>query len=92
MGYKRADSILPKEIVELIQQYVDGENIYIPKKDGHRRNWGENTDTKQMLDKRNTLIYRDFKTGMKTNELAEKYFLSIKSIQRIINDYKKDEL
>ncbi|EOS43880.1 hypothetical protein C809_03738 [Lachnospiraceae bacterium MD335] len=29
MGYIRAEEILPVEVIELIQQYVDGENIYI---------------------------------------------------------------
>ncbi len=28
MGYIRAEEILPIEIIKLIQQYVDGENIY----------------------------------------------------------------
>ena len=28
MGYRNAGDILPKEIIALIQQYVDGENIY----------------------------------------------------------------
>ena len=38
MGYRRAEEILPKEIIEMIQEYVDGENIYIPrKKDGKWR-------------------------------------------------------
>ena len=36
MSYRRAEEILPMEIIELIQQYVDGENIYIPKKEGKR--------------------------------------------------------
>ena len=30
MRYIKAEDILPEEIVELIQQYVDGETIYIP--------------------------------------------------------------
>ena len=37
MGYIRAEKILPIEIIELIQQYVDGTNIYIPRKTGNRR-------------------------------------------------------
>lgn len=37
MGYKRAEEILPMEIIELIQQYVDGENIYIPRKPSTRQ-------------------------------------------------------
>ena len=40
MGYIRAEEILPIEVIELIQQYVDGENIYIPRKSAHRQAWG----------------------------------------------------
>ncbi len=29
MGYIKAEEILPVEIIELVQQYVDGESIYI---------------------------------------------------------------
>ena len=32
MSYKKADKILPKELLELIQQYVEGESIYIPRR------------------------------------------------------------
>jgi len=37
MGYKKAELVLPIEIIELIQNYVDGEYIYIPRKDNERR-------------------------------------------------------
>ena len=37
MGYIRAAEILPVEIIELIQQYVNGAAIYVPRKgDGER--------------------------------------------------------
>ena len=32
MSYRKAEEILPRELIEVIQQYVDGENIYIPRK------------------------------------------------------------
>ncbi|WP_251208881.1 hypothetical protein [Acetatifactor aquisgranensis] len=38
MGYIRAEEILPEEIIALIQQYVDGTNIYIPRKQETGRN------------------------------------------------------
>lgn len=88
MGYKRADSILPDELIKLIQQYVDGEIIYIPRKDGNRTQWGNNTSTKQELSKRNTSIVSDYHNGLKIPQLAEKYFLSEKSIQRIVYNSK----
>ena len=84
MGYIRADRVLPDEIIKLIQQYVDGENIYIPRKDGNRTNWGCNTKTRQELKHRNESIVEDYKSGARINELSEKYFLSEKSIQRIV--------
>lgn len=36
MGYIKAEEILPDEIIEMIQQYVDGASIYIPRKE-HKR-------------------------------------------------------
>ena len=84
MGYKRADSVLPDEIIKLIQQYVDGVNLYIPRKDGERKEWGSNTKTKQEMIVRNNTIKDDYNSGVSISELAERYFLSEKSIQRIV--------
>ena len=83
MGYIKAEEILPVEVLELVQQYVDGKSIYIPRKAENRREWGESTLTRKELEIRNQKIYQDYLLGMKNQELAEKYFLSEKSIQRI---------
>lgn len=84
MGYRRAEEILPEEIIELIQQYVDGESIYIPRKPSDRQAWGAGTQIRQELLIRNQQIYRDYLAGSRTSELACKYYLSKKSIQRIL--------
>ncbi len=84
MGYIRAKVLFPIEIVELIQQYVDGENNYIPRKSEHKKALGEGTQIKQELLARNQQIYKEYLLGNRTSELACKYFLSEKSIQRII--------
>lgn len=84
MGYMKAEEILPIEIIELIQQYVDGKNIYIPRKASHRQAWGTGTQRKQELLKRDRQIYEAYLTGSSTEELASKYYLSEKSIQRIL--------
>ena len=84
MSYIRAEEILPIEVIELIQQYVDGDNIYIPRKAAHRQAWGEGTQIRQELLLRNRQIYKDYLAGSRTSELACKYFLSEKSIQRIL--------
>lgn len=88
MGYVKAEEILPIEIIELIQQYVDGTNIYIPRKQDNRQEWGAKTSYRYELRNRNQLIYGDYLSGVTIYKLATKYFLSEKSIQRIIRQEK----
>ena len=88
MGYIKAEKVLPIEIIELIQQYVDGQNIYIPRKSENRQVWGASTEIKQELHSRNQQIYADYQSGMTVSELARRYYLSVKSIQRIIRVYR----
>ena len=92
MGYIRAEEILPSEVIELIQQYVDGENIYIPRKSSYRQAWGAGTQIKQELLRRDRQIYKDYLAGSKTSELACKYYLSKKSIQRILRKMSKQRI
>ncbi|WP_099466883.1 CD3324 family protein [Konateibacter massiliensis] len=89
MGYRKAEEILPVEIIELIQKYVDGENIYIPRKENQRKEWGNETLIRQELEDRNLKIFTDFQDGYKVHDLAMKYFLSEKSIQRILRKMKE---
>lgn len=89
MSYSNARDIFPDEILEIIQNYVDGEYIYIPKKDENKIAWGELTKTKNELLNRNAKIYTDYLKGMSTRSLSERYFLSPKTIQRIILEEKK---
>ena len=91
MSYVKAVDVLPDEILSLIQNYVDGEYIYIPRKEDNKKSWGENTNSKKEIRMRNSNIYEDYKQGIKVKELAEKYFLSEKSIQRIVLQ-KKNEM
>lgn len=88
MGYKKAEEILPPELIEIIQQYVQGQNIYIPQKRESRKSWGSKNGTKQELARRNARIYAEYCNGDKVPKLAEKYYLSEKSIQRIIRNSK----
>ena len=81
-------NILPKELIEQIQKYVDGKVIYIPKKQINKKHWGENTDTKQVLASRNCQICLDRQNGMTIKQLSDKYFLTEKSIQRILRQEK----
>ncbi len=92
MGYKRAEDVLPQDIIELIQKYVDGECIYIPRLDGMRKEWGSTTSTKSELALRDEQIFSEYLSGFTVLQLAEKYFLSDKSIQRIIRKFKQCEI
>jgi len=84
MRYANANDIFPKNVLALIQEYTDGEYIYIPKKAERRKSWGDNTNSKTEIRQRNIEIFKKYKTGRKTAELACEYFLSEKSIQRIV--------
>lgn len=86
MSYQNAFYVLPKELLEKIQEYVEGRVIYIPKKQENKMHWGENTNTRQFLDARNHQIYMERQKGMSIKALSEKYFLSEKSIQRILRE------
>ena len=84
MGYVHALEILPEDLIEKIQEYVDGQIIYIPKIKSKRCKWGEKTDVKAYFKQRNFEICSSYKNGASVFELSEKYFLTPKSIQRII--------
>ena len=86
MSYIKADDILPEEIIALIQEYVDGETIYIPRKAENRRGWGCGTDYRAELTERNKQIRQDHQAGAAIAELAARYYLSEKSIRRILRD------
>ena len=89
MSYLKADRILPRELLEQVQEYVDGALIYIPKTAGNKKCWGEGTSTREELRLRNQQIYSDYLSGASTDELSSLYCLSVKSIQRIIGQEKK---
>lgn len=89
MGYVKAEEVLPWEIIEIIQGYVEGQNIYIPKRNDNRAAWGSATDIRSELLIRNRNIYEEYVAGTRVTELANNYFLSEKSIQRIVREFKK---
>lgn len=41
MGYKKATKVLPQHLLRAVQEYVDGEYLYIPRKEENRKHWGE---------------------------------------------------
>ena len=93
MSYISAEEVLPKELIETIQQFVSGKNIYIPCKE--KKIWGSETKTRQFYLSRNKEICMKHKNGTLIKVLADEYSLSVKRIQRIIRadkqleDYKR---
>lgn len=84
MGYKRADDVLPENILENLQKYVSGETIYVPKKHKERKKWGSGTGADEKLRLRNEQILEQHQKGIAVKELTRRYYLTEKSIQRIL--------
>ena len=81
MRYLNADRVLPAELVQAIQKYVQGEYLYIPTKNRAKTSV---TDYRMELEKRDAHIYSKYLLGMSTRHLAPKYNLSESSIRRIV--------
>ena len=84
VSYIKAEEILPEELIRQIQEYGDGVDIYIPRKPGTRRTWGQKTGYKAELTTRNERIRKDYAQGASVAALSRKYHLSEKSIRRIL--------
>jgi len=84
VSYIKAEEILPEELVRQIQEYADGVYIYIPRKRGTRHPWGQETGYKAELKVRNDQIRKEYAAGISILTLSKKYYLSEKSIRRIL--------
>ncbi|WP_138205687.1 CD3324 family protein [Haloimpatiens lingqiaonensis] len=84
MKYAKAQDVLPEEIVKIIQEYVDGKYLYVPRKNENHKAWGEKSGIKNSLKARNSEIYKKYINGATINALTKEYYLSEKSIRRII--------
>lgn len=85
MSYINANDILPMELINEIQKYVQGVNLYIPMIPKKK----SDSSYKYELYERNKEIYELFQSGKKVSELAKMYYLSDKSIYRILGQMKK---
>jgi len=84
MSYKKANDVLPHNLLSAVQQYIDGEYMYIPRKADSKLPWGANTDTRKIVKARNREILTKRLAGCSVGDLAEQYFLSEKAIYKII--------
>ena len=84
MRYQRAEDVLPAELLAQIQKYTDGGYLYIPRRADHRQSWGNSTRYREELRLRNESIRYLHREGLGAGELAERFHLSGKTIQRVL--------
>ncbi|WXR60969.1 CD3324 family protein [Peptostreptococcaceae bacterium AGR-M142] len=87
MKYKNAKNVLPENLLIEIQNYIQGEYLYVPALQSHYKKWGEKSGIRKALVYRNNEILDKYKNGYKIIDLADEYCLSTHSIKKII--YKK---
>lgn len=90
MKYTNAKKILPEKLIIEIQQYVQGETIYIPKQEKEYNSWGSLSGGRQWLDHRNAAIRLAFKNNSSIEQLAKEFFLSIETIKKIVYSHNGD--
>lgn len=84
MKYRKAEDILPQELLKQIQYYIQGEILYIPNKKGHKKKWGECSGGRSYLAMRNAAIKEAYASGESCEALASSYHLSLASIRKIV--------
>lgn len=84
MRYLKAEDVLPAELLAQVQRYADSVYLYIPRRADHRQNWGSSTRYREELQQRNESIRLLHREGLDTQELAERFHLSVKTIQRVL--------
>ena len=87
MKYINANEILPKPLIKELQNYVQGGYVYVPIKTDERKNWGEQSGYRLELDRRNEKIRPEDNIGVSLDILADRYYLSVSAVKKII--YKK---
>ncbi|UHA75152.1 CD3324 family protein [Paenibacillus sp. 481] len=84
MKYVKGNTIFPDELLQEIQKYIQGGLVYIPQKDGSRKQWGEKSGQREQLARRNEDIRKKFKLGMSIEGLTKRYHLSYDTIKKIV--------
>lgn len=89
MKYENANDILPSDIIEILQEYIDGKYLYIPRKENNKKSWGEESGFRQELNIRNRKIIKEYNNGKTVKEISKDYYLTEHSIRRIVRDNNK---
>lgn len=84
MRYQKAEDVLPAELLAQVQKYADGVYLYIPRRPDHRQSWGNSTRYREELRQRNESIQYLHREGLDAEGLADRFHLTVKTIQRIL--------
>jgi Mor family transcriptional regulator len=84
LATSRAEMLLPPELLNEIQKYVQGREIYIPKATENYARWGERSGIRADLAERNRDIVQHYINGASVEELMSQFHLSYDSIRKII--------
>ncbi|MDF2885695.1 MAG: hypothetical protein K0R23_80 [Lacrimispora sp.] len=84
MKYVNAKTILPDKLVRELQQYIQGEYLYIPALCEQKKQWGEKSGYREELKQRNSNIRTQYDRGRSMEVLAKQYCLSLSAIRKII--------
>lgn len=87
MKYKSATEVLPAELMDKVQDYIQGEYLYIPRRE--KKNRDKETPYQRELQKRDANIFLKVLEGTTKKELAVKYNLSQSSIRRIVLEQRR---
>lgn len=88
MKYQNAGEILPPQLLDIVQDYIQGSYLYIPKRDEYDS--AVPTCYQIELQKRNRHIYEKYLSGFSGSQLANLYHLSRSSIRRILQKERRD--
>lgn len=83
MKYQNAKDYLSQDLFDALQKQAGGRLLYVPTA-GEKKSWGEVSGERVKLRKRNAMICREYAEGTSVARLADKWYLSIASIRKIL--------
>lgn len=85
MKHVDAQTVLPPNLLDAVQEYVQGTYIYIPVRPKKRRPWGAGTAYRRELALRDQLIFTRRLEGVSVPSLARIFHLSEQTVRRIVH-------
>ena len=83
-SYKNARDVLPPELLKAVQTYAEGMFLYIPIRPEEHKHWGEATQTRTLIARRNEAIREAYQNGTHLAALTEEYHLAEDTLRKII--------